>query len=129
MSVEDKLDTLNCIAFAKSLVDGFPLRSLDLGYNQVDDLGVWAVASMLKGMPNLTELSLEACPGMVPRISAVGAYALADALGHPYSMCRLRMILLANNDIRDEGARVMRCLGNIAGVGLGSCRVRARARV
>jgi hypothetical protein len=41
------------------------------------------------------------------RLPQVGAYAIADALGKRSSLCSLENLLLAGNNIRDEGAKAI----------------------
>ena len=81
-----------------------PLKSANLGLNDIGDEGVIAISEALKTNSTLTELGLESYSESTNKIGPAGAQALADML---QVNSALTSLYLQNNNIGDEGGKAI----------------------
>eukprot|EP00937_MAST-01D_sp_MAST-1D-sp2_P005239 g5239.t1 len=90
--------------FAVELQFNSPLKSANLGGNDIGDGGVIAISEALKTNSTLTELGLQSEWNSSNKIGPAGAQALADMLKVNSPLTSLN---LYNNNIGDEGGKAI----------------------
>jgi len=91
-----RLTYMQVVALCEALYEDTSVVSLDLSYNNLNDMAAQALGRLIKVNSMLRHLNL--CGN---DITAAGAKALADALAS--DECKLQVLLLPGNPLEDEG--------------------------